>query len=230
MLWQLDTLRWMWRRSSLSVKRKAPVFAASLSRAASSIAGRFGAARPTRSGKHHSLRQSSLRKEVRTRQAGVGGSGGRALTDCDAASAVSPSCSRQSSRPSPRFVRIGSAGAHGERAGDTPSPPSPRKAREREMGEIVTCMMIWSGLSRLPSCKSPRDPDHAAQELRFHVLSHRSQPGAGGGVVEHPDPAGRVPRADAVRPVPEEPGHRAEHADAAAECPGRERAAGAAGV
>ena len=52
----------------------------------------------------------------------------------------------------------------------------------------------------------------------------RSQPGAGRRVVEHPDPAGRVPRADAVRPVPEEPGHRAEHADPAAERPCRDPA------
>src|SRR4051794_9719822 len=68
---------------------------------------------------------------------------------------------------------------------------------------------------------------YAAQELRIHVLPDRPEPGARGRVVEHSDPARCLPRADALRPVPEEPGHRAEHADATPERAGRIRPAGA---
>src|SRR6266567_5883518 len=68
------------------------------------------------------------------------------------------------------------------------------------------------------------DPN-AAQELRQHAMSDRPQPRARRRVVEHLDPARRLPRADALRPVSEELGHRAEHAGAASKRPRRGRVA-----
>ena len=68
---------------------------------------------------------------------------------------------------------------------------------------------------------------NAAQELWQHAVSDRPQPGARRRVVEHAHPARRAARDDAFRRVPEEPRHRAEHARAAARCPGRVGTAGA---
>ena len=69
---------------------------------------------------------------------------------------------------------------------------------------------------------------NAAQELRQDALPDRPQPRTRGRVVEHADHARRPPWAEALRRVPQEPRHRAQHADAAAQCPGRSRHAGTA--
>ena len=68
---------------------------------------------------------------------------------------------------------------------------------------------------------------NATQEPRQHAVPDRPQPGAGRRMVEHPHPARRPARPDALRRISEKPRHRAQHADAAAQCPGRRRAAGA---
>ena len=72
-------------------------------------------------------------------------------------------------------------------------------------------MMIVTGLCSV----------NATQELRQHALPDRPQPGARGRVVEHPHPARRPARDDALRRVPEKSRHRAQHADAAAQRAGR---------
>ena len=98
----------------------------------------------------------------------------------------------------------------------------------RASSDLATCMMIATAVYMLlASCMRLPGANHATQELRIHDLPDRPQPGARRRVVEHPDPARRLPRADPLRPVPEEPRHRAEHADAAAQCAGRVRPAGA---
>ena len=94
--------------------------------------------------------------------------------------------------------------------------PAPRIAALRS-DQLVTCIMIVTSLCSV----------NAAQELWQHAVSDRPQPGAGGRVVEHADLARRTARDDAVRRVPEEPRHRAQHADAAARCAGRGGTAGA---
>ena len=66
---------------------------------------------------------------------------------------------------------------------------------------------------------------YAPHTIRVLAVPNRPQPRAGRGVVEHPHPARRLPGADALRPVPEEPRHRAEHPGAPAECAGRGRVA-----
>src|SRR5215213_1906433 len=61
----------------------------------------------------------------------------------------------------------------------------------------------------------------AAEKLPENALPHRPQPGAGGRVVEHVDPARCAARLHAVRGIPREPRHRAEYPDDAAGEAGR---------
>ena len=68
-------------------------------------------------------------------------------------------------------------------------------------------MMIVTGLC----------PVNATKKLRQDAMPDRPQPRARGRVVEHPDPARRAARTDALRPVPGKPRHRAQYADAAPE-------------
>src|SRR4029077_3489380 len=75
------------------------------------------------------------------------------------------------------------------------------KARKILILRHVTCMMIVTAVSCL----------YATQKLRQDGLSHCAQSRAGRRVVEHSDYSRRLAWFHPLRPIPEEPEHRAHH-------------------
>src|SRR5258705_10249144 len=88
---------------------------------------------------------------------------------------------------------------------EMPRAPVGRSRCMVAMRTAVTCIMIVTPLCFV----------NATKKFQPHALPDRPQPGARGRMVEHADPARCAPWVHALRPVPEKPRHRAQHAGAA---------------